>query len=196
MQRWWSSNNSIYTKGEVTIRSYLSCRYLQWITDDKFIGRHCTWLIIHLPVQKASVFTTFCYSCNTIDQDWVGLCDVHSHGHNIIVLLLHGFVDHYFSLAEFEIMCMFKALHKDSAHNAQPYQGISREEFYRFYEVQGMRWKHVSHTSYMQAVQCVWYTTSKPIESINIKSIYIDMSWNSLPVLTPLPPKVMHIKVY
>jgi hypothetical protein len=42
---------------------------------------------------------------------------------------------------------MFKSLHKDSAHDVtvQQYQGISREEFYRFYEVQGMRWKQVSH---------------------------------------------------
>ena len=67
-------------------------------------------------------------------------------------------------LAEFEVMCMFKALHKDSAR-VQPYQGISREEFYSLYEVQGMRWKQVSHT--MHAVH-VWYTMYEPIESINI----------------------------
>ena len=58
------------------------------------------------------------------------------------------------SLAEFEAMCTFKALHNDHSAHVQPYQGISREEFYSFYEVQGMRWKQVSHTT--QAVRaCV-----------------------------------------
>ena len=62
---------------------------------------------------------------------------------------------------------MFKALHKDSAHITQPYQGISREEFYSFYEVQGMRWKQVGHI--MHVCMFVWYTMFEPIESINIR---------------------------
>ena len=57
------------------------------------------------------------------------------------------------SLAEFEVMCMFKALHKDTAY-VHPYQGISREEFYSFYEVQGMRWKQVGHNM-MCGTQCL-----------------------------------------
>ena len=75
-------------------------------------------------------------------------------------------------LAEFEAMCMFKSLHKNSGHDVQLHpQGISREEFYSFYEVQGMRWKQVSHIIAC-ASSCmymhVWYTMSGPIESINI----------------------------
>lgn len=40
-------------------------------------------------------------------------------------------------------MCMFKALHKDTKLAAEEHQAITREEFYSFYEVQGMRWKQV-----------------------------------------------------
>ena len=48
-------------------------------------------------------------------------------------------------LAEFDAMCTFKALHKDTESESQTeqLQAISREEFYSFYEVQGMSWKQV-----------------------------------------------------
>ena len=50
---------------------------------------------------------------------------------------------------------MFKSLHKDSGYNVQPYpQGISREEFYSFYEVQDMRWKQVSHIIACASSEC------------------------------------------
>ena len=39
-------------------------------------------------------------------------------------------------------MCMFKALHRDTTH-AGEHKTITRDEFYSFYEVQGMRWKQV-----------------------------------------------------
>ena len=45
--------------------------------------------------------------------------------------------------ADFEVMCMFKALHKDTTYIGQ-HKPISREEFFSFYEVQDMRWKEVS----------------------------------------------------
>ena len=77
-------------------------------------------------------------------------------------------------LAEFEVMCMFKALHKDSAHT-QPHQGISREEFYSFYEVQGMRWKQVGHTIVMHA--CVVHRVRANGVDQH-QSIYIDATWN------------------
>ena len=61
-------------------------------------------------------------------------------------LILIPLIIEFDLLAEFEAMCMFKSLHKDSGQDIQPHpQGISREEFYSFYEVQGMRWKQVSH---------------------------------------------------
>ena len=43
-------------------------------------------------------------------------------------------------------MCTFKALHRGTKSQAGELQAISREEFYSFYEVQGMRWKQVGHT--------------------------------------------------
>ena len=47
-------------------------------------------------------------------------------------------------IAEFDAMCMFKALHRDSSCEGENQaMAISREEFYSFYEVQGMRWKQV-----------------------------------------------------
>ena len=39
-------------------------------------------------------------------------------------------------------MCMFKALHKDS-ERVEEQKTITGEEFYSFYEVQGLRWKQV-----------------------------------------------------
>ena len=42
---------------------------------------------------------------------------------------------------------MFKALHKDTSVVGQ-HQAINREEFYSFYEVQGMRWKQVNKPFY------------------------------------------------
>ena len=71
---------------------------------------------------------------------------------HIIIITVFLLVSLIALLAEFEVMCIFKALHKDSAH-IQPRQGISREEFYSFYEVQGMRWKQVSQT--LHASACV-----------------------------------------
>ena len=42
-------------------------------------------------------------------------------------------------------MCMFKALHGGKKSKAGEQPVIRREEFYSFYEVQGMRWKQVGH---------------------------------------------------
>ena len=56
---------------------------------------------------------------------------------------VHSITISHYSAADFEVMCMFKALHKDTTYIGQ-HQPISREEFYNFYEVQDMRWKEVN----------------------------------------------------
>lgn len=58
--------------------------------------------------------------------------------------MITGIYYNNYTTADFEVMCMFKALHKDATHVGQ-HQPLSSEEFYNFYEVQDMRWKEVSH---------------------------------------------------
>ena len=45
-------------------------------------------------------------------------------------------------IAECEAMCMFKALHRDPEDTEQ-HRPLSREEFYRFYEVLDLTWIQV-----------------------------------------------------
>ena len=42
--------------------------------------------------------------------------------------------------AEWQVMCTFKALHRDPE---QQHAGLSRDEFYSFYEMIGFKWKQV-----------------------------------------------------
>ena len=54
--------------------------------------------------------------------------------------------------AEWQVMCIFKALHKDPK---QQHQEISLEDFYSFYELRDLKWKQVS-TQYYGQVCCAW----------------------------------------
>ena len=49
------------------------------------------------------------------------------------------------NIADFEAMCIFKALRRGKESKAGEVPVISREEFNSFYEVQGMKWKQVGH---------------------------------------------------
>ena len=65
-------------------------------------------------------------------------------------------VDPLKSAAKWQVMCIFKALHKDPK---QQHQELSREDFYSFYEVQDLKWKQVRTTSY--DVPCIGVCTSQ-----------------------------------
>ena len=45
------------------------------------------------------------------------------------------------SAAEWQVMCIFKALHIDPR---EQHKDVSLEEFYSFYELRDLRWKKVS----------------------------------------------------
>ena len=76
-----------------------------------------------------------CCSCSTIDQDYVmNTSTCHTD--------LHLFVTNN-SAAEWQVMCIFKALHKDPH---QQHQDLSLNEFYSFYEVRDLKWKQVSES--------------------------------------------------
>ena len=73
-----------------------------------------------------------------------------------IILYWYYSVDPLKSAAEWQVMCIFKALHKDPK---QQHQELSREDFYSFYEVQDLKWKQVRTTSY--DVPCIGVCTSQ-----------------------------------
>ena len=47
--------------------------------------------------------------------------------------------------AEWQVMCIFKALHDDLDSNHQ-HQRLTKDEFHRLYEVRDLKWKHVRST--------------------------------------------------
>ena len=99
----------------------------------------------------ASNSTTFCYSCSTIGHSCVSQSLLPSSIYYLMAgpCLLHGracIVTVYVcvcvcvSAAEWQVMCIFKALNPDPQNR---YQGLDLNNFLCFYEVIDFKWEEV-----------------------------------------------------
>ena len=68
----------------------------------------------------------------------------------VCVLCVIHYIDnlctHHMFTAEWQVMCVFKAMHTNPS---EQHAELSEKEFYNFYEVQNFKWREVCTIMYM-----------------------------------------------